>query len=787
MELYLDANATTPVLPAARDAAMAAMADLYGNPSSVHSTGLKAKAVMETARERASRVLGVGDGKILFTSGATEGIQTAVLSALVDVRNRQTRGESTGTTLLYGATEHSAIPTSLRHWNQVLGLNLEVTPIPVDQNGRHDLQFLRQHLPSAALLCTMAANNETGVITDLASVESLLKEVSPETLWLVDCVQALGKLNFRMTDLRIDYAPFSGHKLYAPKGIGMLYVRHGAPFTPLITGGGQEAGWRCGTENMVGIAALSAVLDALENGQFQPVEKLKEHREKIASALREVFPGLVFNTPFELAVPTTINFSVPGFASNELLNVFDAASIRVSSGSACSSKKAAPSFVLQAMGLPEWRLTAAVRASFGPAMTDDECAAICARIHQCGDALRSNCLIIDEHAVLDENSPTLSKDGLIQLNSDGACTYILADHASRQCIVIDPVAELAERLEKYISCQNYQVLAILDTHGHADHESIRPALQRKLADRLVVHKATNSLGWPDDSATLSSVTLADGERVPALKLGQNVLARTALPGHTADSVAYLFGTIDSGNRLAPDSVRQVFAGDTILMGSLGRTNFSNSSSASMHASLRRLPSIIGRQTLICPAHDYQNEFVTTLATETRIQPLLSQALNPSADMTQEKFCEAKARFDGSIDDKQGCTLMCGASAVAAKPDNSVFCTPDTLNSLLNRQPPALLVDVRETHEHILTRDTLPPNTINVPLSRLAGKLGEWLVHQEQPLIFFCRSGNRSAFAARSLRRLGRTNVWSLSGLGEQVGALPNEAAQKIASAKQVKR
>jgi cysteine sulfinate desulfinase/cysteine desulfurase-like protein/rhodanese-related sulfurtransferase len=389
-EIYLDANATTPVLPAAIAAAADALGGRFGNPSSSHAAGLKAKAMLDAVRDRARRLLGAGDGRLMFTSGATEGIQTAVLSALCDIRARQLRGEAVGELLLYGATEHKAVPESLAHWNGVLGTGLALHALPVDGAGLHRLDLLRELAPRAAMLCTMAANNETGVVSDLAAIEALLGDCAPAALWMVDSVQALGKLRLDLAATRIDYAPFSGHKLYAPKGIGMLYVRAGAPYTALMMGGGQEGGQRSGTENMSGIAALGAVLAALEEGTtFASPQQLAGFRDRLADALRQALPGIVFNTPFEHALPTTLNFSVAGLAGKQLLDLFDAAGIRVSAGSACSASKAAPSYVLDAMGLPTWRSGAAVRLSFGPMADAQFIDAACARIVRCGDALRA--------------------------------------------------------------------------------------------------------------------------------------------------------------------------------------------------------------------------------------------------------------------------------------------------------------------------------------------------------------------------------------------------------------
>lgn len=386
-DIYLDSNATTDTFPAAREAANRAMDDTYGNPSSTHSAGLRARAILNDTRARACRLLGVGSGALIFNSGATEGIQTAVLSALCSLRERRARGERTGSILVYGATEHKAVPESLKHWNRVLGLDLEIRALPVNGCGMHDLAELRALAADAALVCTMAANNETGAVSDLEGIAAALS--GSDALWLVDCVQALGKISLQLASTRIDYAPFSGHKLYAPKGVGMLYVRAGAPFTPLMIGGGQENGMRSGTENMPGIAALGAVLAELEEGSsFRSCAQLQQAREKLIASLSRAFPDLMINTPLDQSLPTTLNVTVPGIDSGTVLDVFDAAGIRVSAGSACSAAKALPSYVLQAMGLPDWRSSNAVRISIGAATDDATIDAACSRIEQCAAALR---------------------------------------------------------------------------------------------------------------------------------------------------------------------------------------------------------------------------------------------------------------------------------------------------------------------------------------------------------------------------------------------------------------
>ena len=395
-------------MPQAIDAATQAMAELFGNPSSSHSKGLQAKAILNRARFYAAKVIGAKLEDVVFTSGATESIQTAMLSALCDVKQRLEGREKTEALLVYGATEHKAVPQALAHWNCILGLNLEIRALPVDGQGRHDLEILSQWLPRTALLCTMAANNETGVVSDLEGVETILTASQSKALWLVDCVQALGKLTLNLQKTRIDYAAFSGHKLYAPKGVGMLYVRTGAPWTALMVGGGQEAGLRSGTENIPGIAAFGAVLQLLADQKiFHTPETLKGFRDQLASALCDAFPRIVFNTPLAHALPTTLNFSVPYVSSQMLLDIFDAAGVYISAGSACSAGKAESSDVLVAMNLPQWQASSAVRLSFGPLVSADDIAAGCLAIARCGQLIEAS-----ERALVNAETDTLAEKNL---------------------------------------------------------------------------------------------------------------------------------------------------------------------------------------------------------------------------------------------------------------------------------------------------------------------------------------------------------------------------------------
>lgn len=688
--IYLDANATTPVLPQARAAALAAMADDFGNPSSTHATGLRARALLDEVRARARRVLQAPTGRLLFNSGATEGIQTAALSALIHWRDRGRAGAPVPPRLLYGATEHKAVPEALAHWNALLGLDFDIQAIPVGQDGHHDLDWLSRHAAGTALVCTMAANNETGVVTDLDGVAGAL-EGSP-ALWLVDSVQALGKVDLKLGSRRIDYAPFSGHKLYAPKGIGLLYVREGAPFSPLLAGGGQEGASRSGTENMAGIAALGAVLAVLEQGgAFAPHAELNARRERLAQALRGAFPGVVFNAPFGCSLPTTLNFSVPGVGSRLLLDLFDAAGLRLSGGSACGAARARPSYVLQAMGLPAWRTESAVRLSIGAADDPADIDEACTRLQACGDALRAS-----------GQGPQAPSDGPVavaavtRFAADGACCYVVADPDSRRCVVVDPQPAQAEALTQWLRRRGCEVAAVLGTGGPGDRAAALTSLRSAMPNELPSSTAAQSdaLGWP-----------AGADHID---LGAHRLTRLTLPCTVPGNTAYLL----RGPRI----------GEAVLVGSIPKQE-------NGAAALDALAGVVGPCTPLLLGDDGGGDcFVATLAAR-----------------------RAALSSPGAGPDRQA-------------PEDIEMPSARLQEALRAEAPPRpVLVDVRETHEALLGAATLPASE-RVPLSELANALPRWTaLPADTPVVFFCRTGNRSAQAARALRRMGRAQAWSLTG------------------------
>jgi cysteine desulfurase len=732
-EIYLDNNATTPVLACAATAVLHHMQTCFGNPSSSHSTGLKAKVELETTRALARQVIGASSGQIVFTSGATEGIQTSIVSALLDARSRGLTGPEV--LLLYGATEHKAVPESLKHWNQVLQVGATIVAIPVDRHGLLDQAFIEKNAPNAALICTMAANNETGVKQDLHALETLIRRVNPGVRWMVDCVQALGKMALDIANTSIDYAPFSGHKLYAPKGIGFLYVRSGSPYRPFIAGGGQESGLRSGTENLPGIAALHAIFTELSKSTdsvFQPETVLWQHRTHLLAALRHVFPSLVLNSEEPYIVPTTVNFSVPGFYSKDIMDLFDAAGIRVSSGSACSSKVPS-SFVLDAMGLETWRSQGAIRLSFGPAMTSEECQQACHAIRRLSQIVQQCCLVLSDAEPLAD----FAIAGLTQLKHEDMCSYLLVCEQSRTAVIIDPVPALANRLANMVQGHQLKLTAVLDTHLHQDHRSARTDLATLLREQ---HDSVDALGWPVNELQL--------------QCGQYQLKMLATPGHSAESRSYL---LYKGGHLCA-----AFVGDLLLPGGTGRLDLTDSDPTDFCASLTALQRYLSADTILLSSHDYAQRFLTSWRLACKEQPLLADLIGqqqlPSAWLAQ-------LQQDSAVLTAQH-QYSCGIVEVCWSDAKAVIET-HALAEFLMAKPDTILVDVREPYEQSagMLQQFIPAGckVLQLPLTRLCNALISQDLTPEQPLLLVCRSGNRSLVAAKVLNRVGFNEIYNLKG------------------------
>ena len=447
--IYFDCNATTPLIREAADASISTLTERFANPSSVHWEGCLAQRIRETARARAAQLLSAKSDEIIFTSGATESLHTAIFSAINYAAKLKRMGQpSRRRLILFGETEHKVVPEALRHWNEILGTDLEIAHIPVDRFGQYDGAFLRQHLGNCFLLCTMAVNNETGVVQDFSVIQEIMLRdaaAKQKALWLVDGVQALGKIELGLDAGLVDYCAFSGHKVYAPKGTGILFARLEAPYFPLFVGGGQEAGRRSGTEALPALSGLSQVLHwflelkrdaaAAEASPFRTLAELHEFRAKIVGALSDAFPGFELSVPTSSTVPSTVHFAVKGFSNTEIWVLLEAHGVLVSSGSACQSAKVAPSHVVKALKVEPWMLASATRLSFGLATHASEVAEGCRRIANAGVSLRQAC----DHT-----------RSIVRV-SNGLCAALCFKNAdSKSDFVIGACQDLDLRLESHL-------------------------------------------------------------------------------------------------------------------------------------------------------------------------------------------------------------------------------------------------------------------------------------------------------------------------------------------------
>lgn len=756
-EVYLDSNATTAVLKSVADVVQNVMKTSFGNPSSSHIAGVRAKHLVETSRDLARKVLGAHSGEIIFTSGATEGIQTAVVSALLAAKKHFPNKCNSQHFLLYGSTEHKAVPNTLIHWNEALGINATIEAIPVDSNGLLDLDFIAKYADRSLMINTMAVNNETGVYQDMDAVEKAIRSSNKDVVWMVDCVQALGKRALNIADTTIDFAPFSGHKLYAPKGVGLLYVRENTEFSPIIAGGGQENGTRSGTENTSGIAAFGKVFSLLLDQQddtFKSVEVLNGYRQRLCETLAEVFPDIVYNHDFEYSVPTTINFSVKGLSSKEVMDLFDAASIRVSAGSACSSKTTR-SFVLDAMAKPSWQSESAIRMSFGPASTHAEIEQACEAILNIKPALEHACMVLSD-AREAEGAPL--QTGLIELKTDDCCTWVYIDANDKSCVIIDPVEAIVERVSRWVNCQELTVKAIIDTHAHYDRSSCQGVMKHELLEFIPTkYQATQTNGWP---IAVDGHIDSFGQQLAYLDMGGYKVAKLATPGHTKDSQSMLFVTTDDNGE---DVIDIALVGDLLMPAGLGRTDVHSSEPANFYQSIKLLAELLDEQTTIGCSHDYHHHFVTNMARAKEDTPIVADII--CGKLSKEDFVGAKAHLDAELK-QHSAHYLCGLVQLGEQ-DLPFSLLSDNICSFLSKHPNATVLDLRESYEcdvsDIQSLLNLAAPAQNVPLNKIA----EFVTHdrneKDAPILLVCRTGSRSMLACKALLRLGYTQVYNIRG------------------------
>jgi cysteine desulfurase len=349
--IYLDHNATTPVLPEVLEAMLPYLRDQFGNPSSEHALGRCSRNAVERAREQVAAALSCRPDEVVFTSGGTESNNLAILgSAAVAADNRRR--------LVTSCVEH---PATMRPCEYLEGSGWALSLLPVGASGHVDAADVRKAMGTdVALVSLMLAQNETGALMPVAEAADAAHAVG--ALVHTDAAQAVGKIKVDIDALGVDLLSVAGHKCYAPKGIGALYVRRGTALAPVLLGGGQEHGMRPGTESVAGVVALGAACEITTARLPEQSSSVARLRDDLWAALSAAVPGLTRNTKNNV-LPNTLNVSFPDVSGRDLLALADG--IAASTGSACHAGEEAPSAVLLAMGVNPEVASGAVRLSLG--------------------------------------------------------------------------------------------------------------------------------------------------------------------------------------------------------------------------------------------------------------------------------------------------------------------------------------------------------------------------------------------------------------------------------------
>ena len=363
--IYVDNNATTQVAPEVFEAMKPFFAENYFNPSSMYDPARSTADALTQARKQIAQYLGISDPKtILFTGCATESNNTAIVGVAKSRPNRRH--------IITTAVEHPAV---LEVCKELERNGYQVTFLDVDSNGNLDVREYVRALSSDTLLVTiMHANNETGVIFPIEQLSRLAKETDPSIVFHTDATQSVGKVPIDLTHglPHVDMLSFSGHKLHAPKGIGVLYLRRGTPCRPFLIGGHQEEGRRAGTENVPYIVGLATAVQLAAEGSQDEETRVRGLRDRLEKAIEERIPNVHVNGKAAPRLPNTLNISCHYIEGEGILAQLSVYGICASSGSACTSGSLEPSHVLRAMKVPDTAVHGSIRFSFSRYNTDEE-------------------------------------------------------------------------------------------------------------------------------------------------------------------------------------------------------------------------------------------------------------------------------------------------------------------------------------------------------------------------------------------------------------------------------
>jgi cysteine desulfurase len=382
MRAYLDYNATTPVDPAVLEAMLPFLADTFGNASSIHSAGQRARAAVDRARDSVAALLGAKSSEIVFTSGGTEADNLAILGLVSAVASKSAGGRKH---IITSAIEHHAVQNSCQALEEQ---GVEVTYVPVGSTGVVDPNEIRRSLrPETVLITVMHANNELGTIQPVEEIGRIASEA--DVYFHSDAVQSAGKLPFSVNQLGVDLLSISAHKIYGPKGVGALYVRTGTPLSPQFHGGHHERDRRPGTENVPGIVGFGKAAElALANLASEP-QRIGALRDRLERAILDSISSVRVNGDVTRRVANTTNLSFAAAGGEAMLIALDLVGVACSTGAACSSGAVEPSHVLLAIGLSSDEARSSLRFSLGRQTTSEEVEFAIAAIPEVVERLRA--------------------------------------------------------------------------------------------------------------------------------------------------------------------------------------------------------------------------------------------------------------------------------------------------------------------------------------------------------------------------------------------------------------
>lgn len=365
--IYLDHAATTAPDPRVIEAMLPMLTTYWGNPSSIYIEGQEAHRALDSARKLIADLLGAAPKEIVFTSGGTESDNAAIRGTALAQRDR-----GRGTHLITSQVEHHAV---LHAIEQLEREGFTATYLPVDREGVVDLDALEAAVgPGTTLVSVMTANNEVGTIQPIGQVSRIAKAKNPHVLIHTDAVQAAGTIDVTPTTLGVDLLSIAAHKLYGPKGVGLLYVKNRTPWQPMLLGGSQEKERRAGTENLAGIAGLAAAMHLAWDEREVRVAHLRRLRDRLLYGVPERVPDTVITGPADSAgrLPNSFSCCFRNVEGESVLLALDMAGIAASSGSACTTGALEPSHVLTAMGIDADLAHASLRLTVGIENTDEQ-------------------------------------------------------------------------------------------------------------------------------------------------------------------------------------------------------------------------------------------------------------------------------------------------------------------------------------------------------------------------------------------------------------------------------